>query len=457
MGVSGQRQEQVQDDAQEGVRKGVRKHTRESRPPVPCAPEGRPRKARAPEGRPPVPRAPVNRWLALGITSTGTLVSTLNASSINIANPVLASEFGISMGQVQWVTTVYLIVLGSLMLLAGRVGDRIGSHRIYIAGAWVFVTGSLLCGLSGGFGFLLGARAVQALGGALMMATSMGLVVTLFPQEQRGRALGVTVLMVGIGNLLGPSLGGLVLSFASWHLLFFLNVPFMCITAVLALLFLRSPLSAQKDAPALDKLGALLLAAIITTLILGISRSFAGSLWFLCALLVLVPLFVFVERRQEQPLLEMGLVRNRRFALGNLIAFLTYAANMMVAFQLPFFLKALWDMPVADAGLILMVSALAMGLMGPVAGFLSDRMGAMRIMPVALGLIIAAYVVALFITEAPAIPHFVAYLALVGSGMGLLNTPNNSEIMAAAGRRLASYASGFVGTNRTLAFCMGTG
>ncbi|MDR2715045.1 MAG: MFS transporter [Coriobacteriales bacterium] len=403
------------------------------------------------------PAKHTNKWLALSITSIGTLMSTLNASSIHIANPILASEFGISMGQVQWVTTIYLIVLGSFMLLAGRIGDRIGSHRIYITGAWVFATGSLLCGFSPGFEFLLGARAVQALGGALMMATSMGLVVTLFPQKQRGRALGVTVLMVGIGNLLGPSLGGLVLSVAPWHLLFFINVPFMCITALLAALFLRSPVPKQVDAPPLDKFGALLLAGIISTLILGISGSFTGSHWFLGALILLVPLFLYVERRQKQPLLEISLLRNQRFSLGNLIAFFTYAANIMIAFQLPFFLQNLWNMPVANAGLVLMVSAIAMGLMGPVAGFLSDHLGAMRVMPIALSLIVAAFCLAFFIPAEQNVIFVIGYLALIGLGMGLLNTPNNSEIMTAAGRKFSSYASGFVGTNRNLAFCLGTG
>ena len=400
---------------------------------------------------------PTNKWLALCVTSLGTLVSTINSSSINIANPVLSSEFGIPMEQVQWVTTTYLIVICSLMLLMGRMGDRVGSHKVYITGVFIFITGTLLCGFSSGFILLLGARMIQALGAAMMLATSMGLVATIFPQEQRGTAIGINVIMVGVGGLCGPSLGGLLLSIAAWPMIFFVSLPFACITAALAVIFLRSPVLPIRNAPPLDKLGVLILAAMITVLILGLSGGFPNSHWFLLALVILAPLFLFVERRQPQPLVEMSLMRKKRFSLGNLITFMSYTANMMVSFQLPFFLEELWGIPVGSAGLLLAASALSMAVFGPISGLISDRVGALRVMPVALILLIVALITALFIPGQPAILHFLICLVLIGSGMGLLNTPNNSEIMTAAGRRFASYASGFVATNRNLAFCFGTG
>ncbi|MDR1713944.1 MAG: MFS transporter, partial [Coriobacteriales bacterium] len=155
---------------------------------------------------------PSNKWLALVVTSLGTFASTVNASSVNIANPVLRGEFGVTMEQVQWVTTIYLIIVSSSMLLLGRVGDRVGSHRVYITGLAVFTVGSLVCGFSGNFVMLLAGRGVQAVGAAMLLATSMGLVATIFPLEQRGMAMGLNVLMVGLGNMCGPALGGLILA-----------------------------------------------------------------------------------------------------------------------------------------------------------------------------------------------------------------------------------------------------
>jgi len=398
-----------------------------------------------------------NKWLALCITSLGSLASTINASSINIANPVLAAEFSLSMEQVQWVTTIYLIILSSLMLLMGRIGDRVGSQRVYCTGACVFALGTLLCGFSNGFIALLGARVVQALGASMIVATSMGLTSTIFPLKQRGTALGINVLMIGVGSLTGPSLGGFILSVAPWHMIFFVIVPFACLCAILSAVFLRSPVPAVHNAAPLDKLGAGILAAIICTLILGMSGGFQGSQWFFLALIVLIPAFILIERRQPQPLIEFSLFRSRRFALGNMIAFFSYGGNVLVSFQVPFFLERLWGLPVAGAGLLLATSALCMAVCGPLAGMLSDRIGSLRVMPVALILNSAAFVLAFFIPKTPVIPLFVVYLAIVGCGMGILNTPNNSEIMTAAGRQFASYASGFVATNRNLAFCLGVG
>ena len=396
------------------------------------------------------------KWLALCSIMLGTFVGTLNSSSINIANPVLASEYSLTMGQVQWVTTIYFIFLTSLMLLMGRIGDRVGSHKVYILGSFIFTFGSLACGLAHAFLFLLFARVIQALGAAMMLATGMGLLTTIFPQKQRGTVLGVNVLMVGLGSMLGPSLGGLILSFASWQMIFLINVPIALVISVASTFFVRSPVSPDHDAPPLDKVGALMLMGIVAALIIGLSGGFVGSYWFILILVFLIPVFVLYERKQPQPLIDISILRIRRFSLGNLIAFFSYSANMIVAFQLPFLLQGLWNMPVASAGLLIAVSSLCMAVSGPIAGFISDRIGALRLMPVALMLLCAALTLAFFIPSEPLVPLFVVYLILIGTGMGMLNTPNNSDIMTSAPRQFAGYASGFVSTNRNLAFCVGT-
>jgi EmrB/QacA subfamily drug resistance transporter len=396
-----------------------------------------------------------NKWLALTTTSVGTFMATLNASIVNIANPILSVDLGVSMSQVQWVATIFLIITSSLMLLFGRLGDRVGSHRVYIVGIAIFTAGSLACALGNSFVLLLLARALQGLGAAMVVATSTGLVATIFPLSQRGRAMGVTVLMVGLGNITGPVVGGFVLAHASWHAVFLLSVPFGAIAFVMALLWLRSPLPKNARA-SLDIRGSALFTGVVACLILFLSGGFAGQEWFALGFVGFAVLFFVAERREKAPLLDFVLLKNRRFGLGNLVTFFSYCANMMLVFQLPFFLDTVWKIPVGTVGLWMMVSAACLAVSGPASGFVSDRFGALKVMPPALVAVVAAMVVALFFGTEVSLVLFMTVMVLSGAGMGFVNTPNNSDIVTAAGKEHASYASGFVATNRNLGFAVGT-
>jgi EmrB/QacA subfamily drug resistance transporter len=404
-----------------------------------------------------IPAGKNYKWLVLGIISLGTLMATLNSSSINLANPVLARFFALGMDQVQWVTTLYLLLVSSLMLLFGRIGDRIGGHKIYLGGLLIFTLGSLSCGLSSSWPLLLLSRAVQALGGAMLMATGMGLVAMTFPLAQRGMAMGIGILAVSVGNMCGPSLGGFILSQHDWPVIFFINVPFGLLAFLLGLRWLRSPLPRPAGtALPLDYMGALLLGVIISSLILSLSGGFAGSYWFLALFAAALPLFIRLEKRHAAPLWDFDLIGNRRFAIGNLVAFLSYFAHVAVFFLLPFFLEEIWQAPVAQVGLMLMIAPLCMAVTAPLAGMLSDKIGALRLMPVALAVLCAAELILVSLSATPSLVHLGLGLFCLGLGLGMLNTPNNSEIMTAAGPKYAGYAGGFVATIRNLAFCFGT-
>ena len=165
-----------------------------------------------------------NKWINLVIVCMGILISSLDGSIINLANPTLAQAFKIGIDQVQWVVTVYLLVVTALMLFFGRLGDKIGSPTIFNYGFLIFTVGSLFCGVSNSFALLILSRVVQAVGASMLMATGLGIVATSFPIEQRGQALGLTVVAVGLGNMGGPSLGGVILSYLNWHYIFLKNV-----------------------------------------------------------------------------------------------------------------------------------------------------------------------------------------------------------------------------------------
>jgi len=396
-----------------------------------------------------------NKWLALATTMVGTFMATLNNSIVNIANPIMAASFDVSMAQIQWVSTIYLIVTCSMMMLFGRMGDRVGSHRIYIGGVALFTVASLACYLSDALVPLLIARAFQGAGAAMTMSVGMGLVATIFPLEQRGRAMGATVVTVGLGSVAGPSVGGLVLAYASWHYIFLLSVPFGLASFIMAALWLRSPVPKKPDV-SIPLKSSLLFAAAVACLVVFLSSGITGWQWFALAFCLLVTTLVLVERRSSKPLFDRALLKNKRFILGNAIAMLTYCAHIMLIFQLPFFLDTVWATPVGTVGLLMMISALTLAVSGPISGFLSDHFGAFKVMIPAMGAIALSLVCAFFLGPEPSMALFIALMILAGAGMGFFNTPNNSDIMTAAGRENASFASGFVGTNRNLGFSIGT-
>jgi MFS family permease len=189
---------------------------------------------------------------------------------------------------------------------------------------------------------------------------------------------------------------------------------------------------------------------------LFLSGGFAGSKWFILLFFVAVPVFLIYEKRVAKPLIDFELLKKLRFSMGSLIVFFSYAANMMSRFQLPFFLEDVWNIPVGTAGIMLIVPAITMAIAAPLSGIISDRIGSMRVMPIALLIAIGAVIPTFFLGSEVSLPLFACFLALNGLGMGLLNTPNNSEVMTTAGREKSSYASGFLATNRYMAFSTGT-
>jgi len=240
-------------------------------------------------------------------------------------------------------------------------------------------------------------------------------------------------------------------------MIFFLNVPIGAIAAVLSAIFLRSPIPPVRGAPPLDKLGSFILMLLIACLILALTGGFGGSYFFYIPFVLLIPIFILIERRQREPLIEFTLLRNKRFTVGNIVGFFSYMGNMLFLFQLPFFLQILWGLPVGQAGFMIIASSLALACAGPLAGTIADRIGALRLMPIALCVIMLGLISAFLLPKTPSVLHFILTLICIGLGTGFINTPNNSEIMNSAGRRFANYAGGFVATNRNLAFCIGTG
>ena len=398
-----------------------------------------------------------NKWITLIVICLGQIMVAINGSSINLATPALASDFAVDLNQIQWVITIFFLVTSAVMLLFGRIGDRIGSYKLYISGFLVFAAASLLCGMSGSFAMLLAARVIQAFGASMISATGVGILVTTFPPTQRGKVIGIQAIAIGVGYMCGPSIGGFILDSLGWHYIFLLNIPLAIIGFLVGLKYLRSPVPDDKSKlPRLDGMGALLLAVIISSLIIVVSGGFAGSIWFLLVLVPVLPYFVWHERRHSSPLWDLDLLRNKRFTLGNIVVFLVFATHFSVLFHMPIYMTNILGLPASTIGLIMLGSPALMAAVSPFSGYLSDKIGALRMMPAAILIILAAQISLAFLQSDSSLWHVLIGMLLLGVGMGAMTTPADSGIMTSAGPKNAGYASGFLNTIRNLSISIGT-
>jgi len=398
-----------------------------------------------------------NKWIIITTASLATFAIGLSTSAVNMANPTLARFFEIGIEQVQWVTTIFTLVVIALMLLFGRLGDQSGNNRVFNIGVLIFNIGSLCCGMSGSFAVLLIGRAIQAVGAAMIMASSMAIAAEAFPVSERGRAMGITVLSVGLGRMCGPSLGGLVLSYFEWNFIFYTILPFGIAAFVLGAIFLRPEAASNKvRLSSLDLIGAFFLAVITSSVILFLSGGFRGSRWFGLLFIAAIPVFVIYEKRHREPLWNFELLRNPRFSLGNLMAFMMYSSQTAVVFLLPFYMTDILELPIGTMSMMLMITPLCMAVFSPISGVVSDRIGAMRLLPLSFLILLAAFTCLFFLSDTSSLWHIAIGAGLIGAGYAFCAAPNNSEIMTAAGRELSGYAGGFVSTTRNLGFCIAT-
>ncbi|HEX9057730.1 MAG TPA: MFS transporter [Ktedonobacterales bacterium] len=395
------------------------------------------------------------KWAVFGVVAIGVFMATLDSSIVNISLPAIASAFHHSVtGLVEWVIIAYLIVIASVLITIGRVADIFGHKPIWVAGLVIFTAGSAICGASPSLNFLVAARALQGLGGALLMAISPAMVTGAFPSRERGRALGLNAVTVALGVSTGPTLGGLITEHFTWRWIFYVNVPIGIVGVVAALTVLvwkRGNRQGRFDPP-----GALLLAATLLALTLALSFgqewgwSSAGVIGLLAAAVVGLVVFVIVEQRVPDPVVDLSLFRNRVFTSAGLSSLLSFLALFAVSFMLPFYLEELRGYSTEVSGLLLTPFPVVLVFVAPVSGALADRIGTRWL--AASGLAFACVgLVLLAQLDAHSTPLDIAWrLGVAGVGQGLFQSPNNSALMGSAPKNRQGIASGFMATLRTV-------
>jgi len=395
------------------------------------------------------------KWRVLILVCIGIFMSTLDGSIVNIANPSIAGDFGINMQRVQWLVTAYMLVITASLLFFGKLGDKIGGHKVYTYGFMVFTIGSLGCAISPSLFFLTAARILQGTGASMMMATGIGIISNTFPPQERGRALGITGGIVGVGNMTGPGLGGLVLASFHWPAIFLINLPIGLIGFLMALKYLpeqpRNSANSSFDIP-----GTVLFALTAILMVLSFSIRKTPDLLLLGSSLLLFFIFYRVEKREEQVLLDFDLFKIRRFTDGNIMALVSYSIQPFVIFLMPFYLEGVLHYSTAQSGLLMSITPISMAITAPLAGSLSDRVGSSRLIPLSFFLLAAANLLMSTLNAESSGIMIGACLALFGIGMGAFGSPNNNAILGSIPRFKAGYAGGFVSTIRNFAFALGT-
>jgi EmrB/QacA subfamily drug resistance transporter len=395
-----------------------------------------------------------NKWWALAAVGSGVLLSTIDGSIVNIALKTLQDYFGAGLHEVEWVVLAYLLAITCLLPSMGRLGDMIGKRRVYLVGFVVFTLSSALCGLAWSVQSLVVFRVLQAIGAAMLQALGPALLVTAFPARERGQALGYIGTFVAVGILIGPVLGGLLLRVAGWQSIFYVNIP-IGIAAIL--ITLRAlPDDRQRTAQRFDIGGAVLLAGGLLLVLLALTE---GQVWgfadwrtlaSLVAGVVGLVAFVAWERRFEAPMITLSLFGNAVFSLSLLAAFLIFLAGSFNFLLLPFYLQSVLGFDPQRTGLTLIASPIALSLVSPLSGRLSDRVGA-RWLGVA-GLACTAAALASFstLTTTSTQLDVILRLVLMGVGFGLFQSPNNSTIMGNAPRAALGVASSLLAVMRTM-------
>jgi EmrB/QacA subfamily drug resistance transporter len=401
------------------------------------------------------------RWHVLTILCIGLFMLLLDGTIVNIAIPSIMEDFQTGFSQVEWVMNAYLLVFACSLITMGRLGDLYGRKRLFVIGTCVFTLASLACGLAPTIGALIGFRAVQGLGGAMMMPNTLSIIANVFSARERGTAMGIWGGVTGVATAVGPTLGGVIVQVASWPYIFWINVPVGIAVVVLAARVIpesSDPTSHQQ----IDWVGVLVLSTslfcLTFALVEGQNYGWTSPMilgLFAAAALGLVA-FVFVERRQREPLMQISLFRSRVFSVGNVCGASLTFGMMGVLFLLPIFLQSILGYSAIKTGLTLTPLAAVVIFAAPLSGWLSDRIGSRWLVSGGMLVLAGGFVL---IRSAMSLTadwsSFVIPFMVSGIGIGMVMAPLTSVVMASAPLDKAGQASGVLSTMRQLGSVLG--
>lgn len=407
-----------------------------------------------------------NPWVVLIALSLGFFMILLDTTIVTIAVPAISDGLNASLNDILWIQSGYVLVYAVLLITAGRLGDMFGGKTLFLVGLVIFVLSSAACGLARHPDQLIAARVVQGVGGALLSPQTLSLISRIFPPERRGAAFGIWGAVAGVAAVAGPTVGGLLITYASWQWVFYLNVPIGVVAFALALYVLPNIRERRKHH--FDIPGVLLVSASLFLVTFGLIEGEHyswGKVWsfisipvIIIAGVVLLAVFMVLQYfEKEEPLVPFAILRDRNFSLMNVVA-MAMSFGMLGMF-LPFsiFLQAVLKLSAFDAGLTMAPMSLVSLVVAPGIGRLVDRIGGKWILVVGLFLFAAGLGAVLYECRVDSTRwDFLPGTLIAGLGMGCIFAPMTTVAMRNIPARLSGAASGLFNTTRQLGSVIGS-
>lgn len=379
----------------------------------------------------------VNPWVIFFFVTIGTLMVNIDSSIINVALPTLQQSFGAPIRQVQWVITIYLLVITGTLPFIGKLSDDKGRKKFFIWGVAVFILGSVLSAFATSLFILIVSRAVQGIGGAMIMGNVMGIVANTFPQGKRGRALGMIGAVVAVGTIIGPALGGLLIDQFGWRFIFWINVPLGILSMVGAYYCMPSLIPESGKQKVKYDIGGSVIFFIATATLLyflsnageagGISGT-AGITLLVVSILSWIAFF-YTERKVADPMVNLDFFKNAQFTIGIVSMFMYYYLMMSTYVLLPLYFAYFLEIPVFYIGLLMTPQAIVMIIVSPFSGWLSDRIGTQ--IPSIIGMLIVTLDIWWMISfnGQTTYAEIITTMAIFGIGLSMFASPNNVSIL----------------------------
>ena len=400
------------------------------------------------------------KWLILSVICLPLFMILLDVTIVNIALPHIMLAFNVSLSSIEWVINVYVLVFAVLLLTLGKLGDLFGRKLLFIVGLGIFIPGSLMCGVAPNFPFLLVARGIQAVGGAAMMPATLSILNVEFGESGRGLALGIWGAVAGAANALGPIIGGALVDAYSWHWIFLVNIPVGIIALIAAIMIVRESTD-PRTTRHIDIPGVLtaMVALFCLTYALVEGQSYGWTSTTILGLFTVSVLsfvaFILIELHISSPFIQLRLFRNRTFTAGNIVGLVIMFGLIGVIFLLVLFLQIVLGFSAIKAGLTLLPLPVAIMIVAPFAGRLTDKIGGRWLL--FAGTFITAVGIYLMsdLSGVTDWTNLVLPLAVCGVGMGLVMAPVTTVVMASTPLEQSGAGAGILATVRQIGSVMG--
>lgn len=391
------------------------------------------------------------RSAALVAATTASFLTPFLGSAVNVALPSIGADLAMDSVQLSWVATAFLLASAVCLVPFGRMADRVGRERVFIAGMALFSATSLACGLARNGAVLISFRAMQGASGAMMYSTGLAILTSVYPPGERGRVLGLNASFVYLGLSFGPFAGGLLTRYWGWPGVFLATVPLGIVATLVAARGLTGR-SRVESHGGFDFVGGAIYALALVALMTGLSTlPGRGGILLLSTGIIAVVVFVAWERHVANPVFDVRLLAgNAVFACSNLAALSSYSATFAVTFLLSLYLQYVRGFDPATTGLILLTQSVVMAAVSPFAGRLSDRHEPRIVASAGLGLNVAGLGWLCLLEQGTPLPVVIAALVVVGAGFGLFSSPNTNAVMSSVAVAHYGVASATLGTMRLL-------